>query len=510
VFLALYRVFVASVFVILLMAGAADAIGVGASDPGLFVITTLAYLLLGVCLLAVAARPGQFGPTLLTVGVLVDVVAIITLMIASGGFRSGLAVLLLFSIAGAAILADRTMTLFHAASASIGLLTSQARALLESDQPSSLLLQPGLLSIGYFVIGVIVNRLAERVISSEREAVRRGHELENQMRLNDVVIQDLPDGVVVLDEAGRIVLANRAACRIVGDERVSERSLGRLAGELGGRIERWRARGAATEGGEIRIGERRVKPRIVSVGEGGGGRLLVILDDVARQEEQGRQLKLVALGRLTASIAHEIRNPLSAVLHAVDLLGEEMSDPGHERLVQIARDNIRRLDRMVSDIMQLGRRDRASRETIALARWLPTFAAEFGHAEHLGAGAVGLQVEDGLPPLHFDPVHLNQILWNLVHNAWRHGSGMPGSVSIRAWHIGPDVFIDVIDDGPGIDPAVQSQVFEPFFTTFSKGTGLGLYIARELAEANGAELSHDGEEAMTTFRIHCPAGGEPA
>jgi two-component system sensor histidine kinase PilS (NtrC family) len=116
----------------------------------------------------------------------------------------------------------------------------------------------------------------------------------------------------------------------------------------------------------------------------------------------------------------------------------------------------------------------------------------------------------GVPPLHFDPVHLNQILWNLVHNAWRHGSGMPGSVSIRAWHIGPDVFIDVIDDGPGIDPAVQSQVFEPFFTTFSKGTGLGLYIARELAEANGAELSHDGEEAMTTFRIHCPAGGEPA
>jgi two-component system sensor histidine kinase PilS (NtrC family) len=508
-FLALYRVFVAAVLVVLLLAGGADSVGFGSIAPVAFGVTAVSYLLVAIVLLVLCARLAAFGSTLLTLGVLIDVVAIIVMMDASGGFRTGMAVLLLFSIAGAAILSDRTMTLFHAASASIGLLVSQANAIITADQPSSLLVQPGLLSTGYFAIGIIVNRLAEKVIRSEREAIRRGRELESQLRLNELVIQDMPDGVIVLDGVGRVVLVNRAAEEAAGVAMPAGTPLASISGALAACLAHWRDRpGASTGSAEILLGRQRVRPRFIAGGTASRERVLALLEDVSRLEEQGRQQKLVALGRLTANLAHEIRNPLSAILHATDLLDEETDALARARLVQIARSNIQRLDRMVSDVMQLGRRDRTAPERVVLAAWLSTFAGEFMHAEKLPAGALVSEIDD-VPPIRCDPVHLNQILWNLLHNAWRHGGGGLASVCIRAHRSEGGVAIDVVDAGRGIDPDVRTQIFEPFFTTFSRGTGLGLYIARELAEANGATLRYCAEESATTFRLLWPREALP-
>ena len=498
----LFRLAVASTFLFLLITGAALTFDIGIADPRLFASATVAYLLLSIGALALASRPSELESTLLTMGVMLDVVAIISVMHASGGFKSGLAVLLLFSVAGAAVLADRTMTLFHAASASIGLLFDQVNRMLHADQYSVQLLEPGLLCVGYFVISIMLNALAGRVISSERVAVRRGRELENQLRLNELVIQDVEDGVIVLDDSGQVLIANRSVSRMIGVTLGPGTQIESTCPELADTERAWRVQPERPPAVvDLPITGRRARPRFVPVGE--GNQVLVLIEDLSRQEERSHQLKLAALGRLTANIAHEIRNPLAAIMHAADLLAEDRAASGAPRLLEIIRDNGRRLDRLVSDVMQLARRDRANPEQIDLEQWVVNFASDFGHSERLPADALGLDLAPGVM-VTSDPVHLNQIMWNLAHNAWRHGSGRPGSVRLVSRKRKRAVELDVRDDGPGIAPDLRTQIFEPFFTTFSKGTGLGLYIARELAQASGARLEFRPEEPQTTFRLIWP------
>ena len=227
--------------------------------------------------------------------------------------------------------------------------------------------------------------------------------------------------------------------------------------------------------------------RVLPAGEAND--TLVYLEDFDRIHRQIQQVKLAALGRLTASIAHEIRNPLASVYQAAELLREEKRSEMQGRLIRIIGNNAQRIDRLVSDVLALGRRDEALPEVLPLAGFVDEFLEEFQVAE--GAASEGVVVSR-VPvevALSMDRAHLRQILWNLVGNARRHCSGGPQAVIISARaHDEGRVEMDVSDDGPGVPEALRSQIFEPFFTTHSKGTGLGLYIARELAEANGAVL----------------------
>jgi two-component system sensor histidine kinase PilS (NtrC family) len=216
--------------------------------------------------------------------------------------------------------------------------------------------------------------------------------------------------------------------------------------------------------------------------------------------EQSRQLKLAALGRLTANIAHEIRNPLAAISHAAELLAEENRQPGRDRLNRIIRDNAKRLDRMVKDVLELNRRDRVQAEPIRVASFLEIFVDDLVQNE--GYRREVFRVEaDADAVVDFDRVHLNQILWNLARNAWRHSQQRPDSIQITLARSGGRVELRVIDDGPGVPEHLRGQLFEPFFTTYSSGTGLGLYIARELCAANGAELVYGDRSQGAEFRI---------
>jgi two-component system sensor histidine kinase PilS (NtrC family) len=219
--------------------------------------------------------------------------------------------------------------------------------------------------------------------------------------------------------------------------------------------------------------------------------------------QQAQQMKLVALGRLTASIAHEIRNPLSSIGHAAQLLDEDGAvGGGGRRLLDIIRGNVFRLDRIVQEVLYLNRRDRAQPEAIDAHVYLPQFAQEFGLVEKVPAEAIDVQVRTR-QRLWFDRQHLDQVLWNVVRNAWRHGRKQPGSVRIAAGPAdGPGLLaLDVIDDGPGISREAQAHLFEPFFTTEAQGTGLGLYIARELCEGNGARIEYVDDSGGGHFRI---------
>ena len=218
---------------------------------------------------------------------------------------------------------------------------------------------------------------------------------------------------------------------------------------------------------------------------------MIFLQDVSAIENQAQQLKLASMGRLTASIAHEVRNPLSAIGHATALLAEDLHGKAEVRLLKIIGDNVARVNRMVEDILQLSRKAQPYAEPVQLAPFLVELKNEFCETQALpdemvwlgGAGAIEVR---------FDALHLREVLVNLLGNAIRYASRAPRS--IRIW---PelDAFgtleLHVQDDGPGITPEVRAHLFEPFYTTSSKGTGLGLYLARELCLNNGAKLDYE-------------------
>ena len=230
---------------------------------------------------------------------------------------------------------------------------------------------------------------------------------------------------------------------------------------------------------------------------------VIVLEDMQRLQDQAQQVKLAALGRLTANIAHEVRNPLSSISYAAELLQEGQSDPAQFRLTQIILDNAARLNRIVQDVMQLNRRDRANAETIDLAQHLPVFTEELCHAQRLPLSTIEI-VAPMECKVRFDRGHLDQVLWNLGQNALRYSQRRLGSVQLRlAQPSGTgQATLEIRDDGSGINTETASKLFEPFFTTDVGGTGLGLYIGRELCEANGAVLEYaPPAEGGACFRI---------
>jgi two-component system sensor histidine kinase PilS (NtrC family) len=271
--------------------------------------------------------------------------------------------------------------------------------------------------------------------------------------------------------------------------------------ELAQRLAEWRSgRGASSVNMQFAESGRLVRARFLAAGVAGGSFSLVFLDDLSKLQEQAQQLKLAALGRLTANIAHEIRNPLSAITHAGDLLYEEQRGPQRERMVQIIRDNARRLDLMVHDVLELSRRDRVQPEMIKLRPYLLTFIEELIRNDSVPRDGFLVEAPENVT-VEFDRAHLNQVLWNLVRNAWRHCRRRAASVRLAALRRANQVELHVIDDGEGVAKELQAQLFEPFFTTFANGTGLGLYIARDLCAANGARLDYLDRGQGADFRI---------
>jgi len=243
--------------------------------------------------------------------------------------------------------------------------------------------------------------------------------------------------------------------------------------------------------------------RFVPVGKSRNVGVVVFLEDLTRIQAEAQQLKLAAMGRLTANIAHEIRNPLSAINHAAELLLEEPEiSETQRRLLQIVHDNTQRLDRMVQDVLKLNRRDRAHRETFQMGTFLRTFVAQFCQIEKVAEDVIDLKT-DADPAVTFDRSHLNQVMWNLCRNALRYSQRKTGSIriSVRAGDPSNGVELAVADDGPGVPEAIRPHLFEPFFTTAASGTGLGLYIAREICDGNNASLEYVDQPAGAMFMV---------
>ena len=478
-----------------------DALTLGSHDLRLFIWASGIYLALGIGYQVLMTRWRAWFDVQLSFHVATDVVLVTLLMYSSGGMRSGLAVMLLVSLAAAALVSRGILMLFYAALATIAMLLEQTYWVLVWDHSTAGYLQPGLLSIGYFATALITNQLAQRVIINERVARQRGVDLANQLRINQLVMRDVQDGVLVVDANGLVHQFNPPVGELLGRQPLELDQVDGYSADLATRLAQWR-QGQGGPSMTLRFPDsgKLARVRFVDAGLEGGAFTLVFLEDLSHVQEQARQLKLAALGRLTANIAHEIRNPLSAITHAADLLREEGAERSADRLCQIIRDNAQRLDRMVKDVMELSRRDRIQPETIQLGPFLSAFTGEFARNEQIDPAC--FVVEGALDAaVDFDRVHLHQVLWNLVRNAWRHGNKRRESVRISLSRRANRLELHVVDDGLGVAPELQAQLFEPFFTTFSSGTGLGLYIARELCAANGATLDYVDRRGGADFRI---------
>ena len=482
----LYRIALAAVFLVTALVYD-DMVNLGMHRLDLFRYLAVAYLLCGVVFQGVLRDLRDKFELQLSLHVCLDIVAITLLMYASGGIRSGLGVMLLVSLIGAAIVAPRRLCYLYAALATIALLLEQSYWVLQHDAATTSFVQPALLAVGYFVAVGVTSWLAARVAANERLARQRGRELEIQTRVNPLVIEDMNEGVLVLDRGGRVVQHNPQAQQLLG-------AAGLIGADIGGLVPGFAG------GGELEVGGRDIRLRPLERGPEAFSVLLV--EDTTRAREQAQQLKLAALGRLTANIAHEIRNPLAAISHAAELLHEEKRGADRERLTRIIQDNAGRLERLVADVLHLNRRDRAAAAPLSLHPWLGAFVAEFVANERVPAERLVLEARRE-SWVEFDPEHLHQVMWNLLRNAARYARPEPGAIRIVLGGYADRVELSVIDNGPGVPAAIRGQLFEPFFTTEAKGTGLGLYLARELCAANRAVLEYVSGQAGAHFRIRC-------
>jgi two-component system sensor histidine kinase PilS (NtrC family) len=498
-FFSVYRLSIAALFLIAALAFG-DNINLGIQDPGLFGRATAVYLLFAVAFLVVLRRQPRSFNLQLSLQVAVDIVALTVMMFASGGQKSGIAALLLVVVAAAGLVGQGRMTLFYAALASVAMLLEESwRALTREADPADFV-RTGIICIAFFGTAIVARLLAQRVVANERLARERGRALDEQLRISERIIRDMDDGVLMVDGEGRVRLLNPRAGALLSTQTSDSGMLEALSPGLAERYRVWNSQ--AVEAVEMLRPEsgRLLRVRYLPPAEA-GGHSLIYLEDMERVQAQAQQLKLAALGRLTANMAHEIRNPLAAISHAAELLAEEETDSLHQRLARIIHDNTRRLNRLVTEVLELGRRDRAQPEALRWRDFLSGFMEEL--TLHDPSAAKRVTVGEMDVELHFDRGHLYRVLWNLMGNALRHSSAESGAVRLeaRAAASAKSVELHVVDDGPGVDEALRSQVFEPFFTTHGAGTGLGLYIARELCEASGARLELMDEGGGAHFRI---------
>lgn len=509
-FFNLYRLLLGGLLLLLTTLFGA-ALSLAGREQTIFFWISAAYTLLVFASVAGVARRSPQPGWQLAFQVCADIACVSLLTYFGGGVQSNLPMLLLVSLAIAGMISHGRITLLYAALASIALLLEHAYAVLTQEAPAAQFFQVGILCISYFALAWLAHSLSRYALASEKLATLRGADLVSMAEANRLMIQDMPDGMLVVDERGLVRQANPGASRLLGFDFGARPQVG--LGECSPLLEAvyaaWRQNPAL--GGEILRLPRsnsEVRVRFLRIGSEHFWGAVMVLEDVQRVQEQARQVKLAALGRLTANIAHEVRNPLSSISYAAELMKEEVREPAQARLLQLILDNISRLDRIVQDVMQLNRRDRAQAEMIDLAQLLPGFVEVLCQTEQIERAVVDLRLTQDCP-VYFDRGHLEQVLWNLCRNALRYSRGRSESVRVR---IGRDaeanVVLEVEDDGAGVAREALPKLFEPFYTTDSRGTGLGLYIARQLCEANGARIEYRrGEMSGACFRITFSAPG---
>jgi len=410
-------------------------------------------------------------------------------------------------VAIANILMRGRVGLFIAAVAAMGLIFFTFYLSLSLPSASNQYLQAGLLGVLSFAVAFFVQNLSNRLQKTETIAAQRAAEVANLEALNARILKRMRTGILLLDPNYSLLMSNPSAAFLLGSTGTPGGKLSKWQPELYQRLRQWLQNPTLlpqtlqpTPGGPA------LQPNFVDLPHGNKRHTLVFLDDISQIAQQAQQLKLVSLGRLTASIAHEIRNPLGAISHAAQLLLEsEDLVTADRRLTQIVQDQSRRMNLIIENILQLSRRRPAKPELLDLSEWLLNYVRDFRASAPPSQTIHLLADEQGLHS-RIDPEQLYQVLTNLVQNGLRYSQQDKSKaqlwIKLFLESSSELPVLEVHDDGPGIASERLNNIFEPFYTTEAKGTGLGLYISRELCESNRARLDvKPSEYGGSCFRI---------
>lgn len=441
-----------------------------------------------------------------------DLVTIILLLHASGGIISGIGGLLIVSIGTLALLVPLERALLLAAVTTFVLLGEQSLSSMIGLTDTADYAATGILAAVIFVITVVVQLVRKQIVDTQALAEQRGVDLRNLVELNEYIIQHLRESIVVVDKENRVRLLNESSGGLLGvSGDVQGKRIEEISPALESRLTRWRQSGEPRTESTLILEKdphaTKLEPHFARLGPDRHEGVVIFLEDTSLIFERVQQTKLAALGRLSASIAHEIRNPLGALSHAGQLLAESDDiGPDDRRLTDIIRVNSERVSRIVESVLSLSRSDKTRPQKIQLKDWLHDFAEEYTRTQELYEGTVSLKRDSAPTEAQMDRTHLHQIVWNLCDNAVKYASEAAGAISVELFcgklESSGRPYLDVIDSGPGIAPEVVEQIFEPFYTAQAGGTGLGLYISRELCERNGASLRyHARPEGGSIFRI---------
>jgi two-component system sensor histidine kinase PilS (NtrC family) len=486
---------------------------------------------------AVSPEGGRHRRALWMSTVGIDLLAFMTLHAIEAATTFNYAALLVLPVMMAGVLSSRLRALATTSAVTLLLLAVAWQGAHAGGDLAPQMMQAGLAGIGLFLITLITGELAGR-LAREELAARDSLELARQQaQLNRLVIEEMVDGVLVVDQALRVRAANPAARGLLVEEGLSppaplfldsRPSWATLARAVSQALQEgdWPEAGSdvrldfdAGAGRNLRVRVRFMRQHPLDAAAPAGERLCVLLlEDVRTAQARLRQEKLAAMGRVSAGVAHEIRNPLAAIAQANALLLEDELGPTQQRLARIVADNVERLKRIVDDVMEVapgpkpmpGLIDLRDVVGSAVVDWARTVGLTLGPHSRLRVDLPGEPVG-----VRFDPEHMRRVLVNLLDNARRHATQEAGSIVLQLML--PDAqtaTLAVLSDSPAIAPEVERHLFEPFFSTRSRGTGLGLYICRELCERYGAGIEFrqrpTSERLRNEFRVTMRRGPQPA
>lgn len=506
------------------------------------------YVLLSLILLGLFYVVSKNVRRQLAFGLVLDVIILSLLLYTAGAPDLQLTMLYMVVVAASFMLLHSSQALIITLLAIIFVIYQQFFYAIANSMSLANLGDALLMSASFLAVGILSWSISQRLVQLEKVAASHAKEVERLHVINQEVITQMVNGVIVIDDQ-RIVLANLAAHQLLSVSHNISDSVEHTAIDI--KDAQNENRHALLDNFEQQLSKQHGQlfkaclsvaagqsrtftyelPAVANASVFGKLRVqitplkddskLIILEDLRREQASAQQLKLASLGQLTASIAHEIRNPLAAISQASQLLMEDVTEAdienaasnpnasstthidiaGNHELYKMIFSQTKRVNRIIEDVLKLSRQQKAHQESIVLAEWMPTFLENYfqGHD-------VFLRVKTQLA-ISFDNHQLEQILINLINNGLRHSSyAHPHAyVEIEVYCVDNDVIIDTLDGGNGVSAEELEHLFNPFFTTDKAGTGLGLYLSQAFCEANQARLLYVSEHEKTCFRLIAPA-----
>lgn len=501
-----FRIFVALTLAVVAFSPLIEGVPYGYR---VFLVQAAAMTYVGAALVFVVTHLRKKAPPseLASFSIATDVILVAIILHCFDTLESGLALLLLFSVGISGLLLSLRVTMLFASLITIGLLMDAVLSNSGRMSGSAALLAASY-GIAAFTTALASSLLGRWGRSYQLLAERRGNDLANLERVNELIIHRMRSGVLVVDENNRIRQMNESARYLLGNPPLRETDLKKIAPPLHERLMRWRKSGESPdEGILLQATQVAIVPSMMDMPGLSSPATLMFLEDTSVVSRRARDLAQASLARLSASIAHEIRNPLGALSHAAQLLGESTEIPQADlKLVKIILNHSARMNDIVESVLKLSRRERARIESVNLVSWTRKLAQDFAAHHRLPEQHLRLELPSAAVIVMIDPGQLTQAVWNLMENSLRHArttDRLP-VITVRVSPIrgNREVALDIIDDGPGIPLDKRSQVFEPFFTTHNQGSGLGLYLSRQLCDANQAPLEYvQIPNAGACFRI---------